>query len=120
VEGKSFDQLTRTIGAQANRRGMIKVAAAGALSTLGMGALGRAALGQDVSAEAGFEGDNCDSNTDCRRGLFCNTNLSNPRCEYRRSCGGKKNDACRNDNECCRNRNLECRNRRCKRRRRRR
>jgi hypothetical protein len=115
VDSNRFDHLSRLIGAQTDRRSMFKTAAASGLAIAGLGALGRTALGQDVNIEAGFEGDSCDSNSDCRRGLRCNTNLTNPRCEYSRSCGGTKNQACKQDGECCRNRNLECRNRRCKR-----
>jgi hypothetical protein len=115
VDVNRFDHLTRTIGEQTSRRTMFKTAAGGTLAALGLGAVGRVALGQDVSIEAGFEGDSCDANSDCRRGLVCNTNLTNPRCEYKRNCGGRKNDACKSNHECCSNRNLECRNRRCKR-----
>ena len=115
MDANRFDRLSRTVGEQTTRRTMFKAAAASTLAVVGMGALGRAVAGQDVSIEAGFEGDSCDVNKDCGRGLSCNTNLTNPRCEYPRSCGGKKGDACKNDNECCSNRNLGCQNRKCKR-----
>lgn len=113
MDTNRFDNLSRLVGEQADRRRMLKTAAAGTLAMLGLGAVSRVALGQDVSAEAGFEGQDCDSQDDCRRGLICNH--SRNRCEYRRNCGGKKGDACRNNGDCCKNKNLICRKRKCRR-----
>lgn len=113
MDGNRFDNLSKTIGEQTSRRGMLKTAAGGTLAVLGLGALGRVALGQDVTAESqGFKGDDCESDDDCRRGLICN---SASRCEYTRNCGGRKRDACKKDNDCCNGKNLECKNRKCKR-----
>ncbi len=113
MDANRFDTLTRTIGEQRNRRDMLKTAAAGTLAVAGFGALGRAALGQDVSIESqGFKGDDCDTDDDCRRGLICN---AGGRCEYKKNCGGKKKDACKKDNDCCNGKNLICKNRKCKR-----
>jgi hypothetical protein len=113
VDQYRFDTLARHIGQQADRRSMIKTAAAGTLAVLGMGAVGRAALGQDVDAESnGFKGDSCDDSNDCKKGLVCN---DNGRCEYKRNCGGKKGDACKNNGDCCKGKNLKCQNRKCKR-----
>ena len=121
MDANRFDSLSRSIGEQRNRRDMLKTAAAGTLAVAGLGAFGRAALGQAVSAESqGFKGDSCDDNDDCRRGLVCVLRSSgNRRCEYKRNCGGKKNDACKNNGDCCKNKNLTCDNRKCKRDRRR-
>jgi len=92
---------------------MLKAAAGSALAVAGLGALSRTALGEDVTAASnGFKGDSCEISDDCRTGLICN---SNGRCEYKSSCGGKKNQACQNDGDCCKNQNLECDNRKCKR-----
>ena len=115
MDAHRFDRVARIVGEQTNRRKMFKAAAGGTLSVLGMGALGRVALGQDVSAEAGFKGQACVDSGDCRRGLVCDTTLTNPRCKYKRNCGGKKSDACQNDGDCCKGRNLTCNNRKCKR-----
>jgi hypothetical protein len=113
VDQNRFDHLTRHIGEQTDRRSMFKTAAAGTLALLGVGAFGRAALGQDVGAESqGFKGDSCDENKDCRKGLICN---DAGRCEYKKNCGGKKGDACKNNGQCCSNKNLKCQNRKCKR-----
>jgi hypothetical protein len=112
VEDVRFDRLSRTIGAQTDRRGMLKAAAGGTLALLGVGALGRpAAAAQDVTAESnGFKGDKCDNNNDCKKGLRCG---NNGRCEYKKNCGGKKGAACKNNGDCCGN--LRCKNKRCKR-----
>ncbi len=113
MDSKRFDALARHIGEQTNRRSMMKTAAGGTLALLGLGALGQAALGQNVSAESnGFDGDDCVENADCKRGLICN---SGGRCEYKKNCGGKKNDARKNNNDCCNGKNLKCQNRKCKR-----
>jgi hypothetical protein len=116
VDSNRFDHLARIVGEQTDRRRMLKVAAGSALAVAGLGALSRTALGEDVTTESnGFKGDPCDSNSDCKKGLICNTNNTNFRCEYRNNCGAKKNQACKNNGDCCKNQNLECDNRRCKR-----
>ena len=115
VDAIRFDRVARIVGEQTNRRNMMKAAAGSALAALGMSAVGRVALGQDVSAEAGFKGQACVDSGDCRRGLVCDTTLTNPRCKYKRNCGGKKSDACQGNSDCCKGRNLTCQNRKCKR-----
>ena len=116
MDANRFDSLTRRIGEQTNRRDMLKTAAAGALAVTGFGAFGRAALGQDVSAEdQGFKGDDCDNNGDCKKGLVCKQKNNRKRCEYKKGCGGKKNAACKKNGDCCKNKNLKCQNRKCKR-----
>jgi len=113
MDSNRFDTLARRIGEQTNRRNMMKTAAGGTLALLGLGAVGQAALGQDVNAESsGFDGDDCSENADCKRGLICNSDGS---CEYKRNCGGKKNDACKKNNDCCSGKNVTCSNRKCKR-----
>jgi hypothetical protein len=115
MDGKRFDRLTRMLSRQTHRRGIAKVAAGGALSVVGLNALSRAALGQDVSAESqGYKGDDCFDNSDCRQGLKCDQDKQV--CQYPRNCGGKKNAACQGDAQCCKNKNLECKNKKCRRR----
>ena len=112
MDANRFDALSRVIGAQADRRAMVKAAAGGTLAALGLGAFAGDVLGQDVGIEArGFKGKPCDNNRECRKGLKCNQNRG--KCEYKNNCGGKKNDACRRNKECCRG--FECRRRKCKR-----
>lgn len=114
MDANRFDRFSRAVGARTDRRDMLKTAAAGTLALAGLGAVGRAALGQDVTAESsGFKNDNCDVDDDCRTGLICNQ--SRGKCEYKRNCGGKKGDACKNTGDCCSNKNLKCQNRKCKR-----
>jgi hypothetical protein len=125
VEDMNFDRLSRAISEQTNRRGMLKVAAAGTLAALGLGAVGRAALGQDVTAEArGYRRDDCSRNANiCRQGLECDPDTLT--CEYKdtksRRCGGKlrgkKNDDCEQNSDCCKRKNLTCNknNNKCKR-----
>jgi hypothetical protein len=114
MDANRFDRLTRSLSDATSRRGTIKVAAGGALAAAGMGALGSTVFGQDVTTESkGFKGDDCSSDNDCRRGLFC---ASSGTCKYTRNCGGKKNDACQGTAQCCKNRNLRCINRKCRRR----
>jgi hypothetical protein len=78
---------------------MLKTAAGGTLALLGAGALSRVAFGQDVSAEAGFKGQNCNSDKNCKQGLYCEQ--SRGKCEYEKKCGGKNGDACKKNNDCC-------------------
>lgn len=114
MDANRFDRLSRAVGARTDRREMLKTAAAGSLALVGLSAVSRAAFGQDVTAESsGFENDSCDVNNDCRTGLLCDQNRG--KCKYKRNCGGKKGDACKNKNQCCSNKNLICQNRKCKR-----
>jgi hypothetical protein len=116
VDGNRFDNLARVIGEQSSRRRMMKVAAGSTLAVLGIGAVGRAALGQRVDAEArGFRRDDCSNNANiCRQGLECDPDTLT--CEYiqtkSRRCGGKfrgkKGDDCESNSDCCRRKNLFC------------
>jgi hypothetical protein len=116
VDGNRFDNLARNFGEQSSRRKMIKAAAGTTLAVLGMGAAGRAALGQGVGAEArGFRRDDCSNNANiCRQGLECDPDTLT--CEYlqtkSRRCGGKfrgkKGDDCESNSDCCRRKNLFC------------
>lgn len=113
MDANRFDDLARRVGDQADRRRMLKTAAGGTLALVGLGAMGQAALGQDVDAESqGFKGDPCDDDQDCRKGLICK---SNGRCKYKKNCGGKKGDACKRDAQCCKRKNLICKRRKCRR-----
>lgn len=110
MDTNKLDNLSREIGEQTDRRGMLKTAAGGTLALLGMGALTRVALGQDVEAEKGYKGQKCKRNKTCKKGLTCNQDGV---CEYKASCGGKKNQACKKNRDCCGG--LKCINKKCKR-----
>jgi hypothetical protein len=115
VDDNRFDSLTRKVGEQTDRRSMLKAATAGALGLMGLGVLGREALAQDVSIESkGYDGDKCQKNKDCKKGLRCdkNNNKKNGRCEYKNNCGGKKGDACKNNGDSCGG--FKCKNKKCK------
>ena len=99
-----FDDMTRDVGEQTHRRGMLKAAVGGALGLLGLGALGDVVL-----ARKGFRNDKCKKSKDCKKGLRCN---HNNRCKYKKNCGGKKNDACKKNKDCCGG--FKCRGQKCK------
>ncbi|MCA9878881.1 MAG: hypothetical protein KC442_13910 [Thermomicrobiales bacterium] len=115
MDSNRFDNMSRQIGEQSDRRQMLKTAAGGTLALLGMGALSRVALGQDVEAEAGYDGQKCKRDADCKKGLTCkiNTGSERGRCRYKHGCGGKKKDACKKDKDCCGG--FECKNKKCRR-----
>ena len=50
MDAKTFDRVARIVGDQTSRRTMFKAAAGSTLAVLGMSAVGRVALGQDVSS----------------------------------------------------------------------
>ena len=116
MDGKTFDRVARIVGDQTSRRTMFKAAAGSTLAVIGMSAVGRVALGQDVSTSAtGFKGDSCDDSGDCRRGLICDQRLNQPPMPVSGAAEERKGDACKNDGHCCNNRNLVCENRKCRR-----
>lgn len=109
VDTNQFDNISRQVGEQTDRRGMLKTAAGGTLALLGMGALSRVALGQDVEAEGGYKGQSCNKNKNCKKGLECS---NKGKCQYKKNCGGKKGDACKKSSNCCSG--LKCKNKTCK------
>ena len=109
MDTNRFDNISRQIGEQTDRRGMLKTAAGGTLALLGMGALSRVALGQDVEAEKGYKGQKCNKDANCKKGLSCESG----RCQYAKGCGGKKNDACKKNKDCCGG--FQCKGKKCKR-----
>lgn len=114
MDANRFDSFSRAVGERTDRREMLKTAVAGSLVMVGLGAVSRVALGQEITAESsGFEGDKCTTNGDCKTGLTCDKDRE--KCEYKSSCGGKKGQACQNTSDCCKNKNLKCKNKKCKR-----
>lgn len=115
MDANRFDNMSRQIGEQSDRRQMLKTAAGGTMALLGMGALSRAVLAQDVEAEAGYDGQKCKQDSNCKKGLTCKiaTGKDRGRCRYKRGCGGKNKDACKKDQDCCGG--FECRKKKCRR-----
>lgn len=136
MDADRFDRFARHVATRANRRGLLKWSAGGALALITANAL----RGQ-AAADSGFEGDVCDTSADCKTGLICegsSTGLlggtlagaeygppgvsiplidgKSGRCRYR---GGdncaKVDQACDRDSDCCGDLNLVCRNKKCKR-----
>jgi hypothetical protein len=113
MDADRFDDLSRTIGEQADRRGVLRAAFSGALGLLGLRAFGDGAL-----ANKGFEGDKCKKNKQCGTGLKCkgakkkkHKKDKKGRCRYKDGCG-KKDDFCKNNDDCCSTR--KCRDKRCR------
>ncbi|MFN8594041.1 MAG: hypothetical protein U0031_21515 [Thermomicrobiales bacterium] len=111
MDGEQFDDLSRSVGEETSRRGMIRAAAGGALGLLGIGVVAEEAL-----AKKGYDGDKCKKNKDCLKGLKCKGDKNNNknkkgRCRYKDGCG-KKDDACKKNDDCCGSR--KCRNRKCR------
>ena len=136
MDDTRFDRLTRQVGQQSDRRTMVRAALAGSLALLGLGV-------RDQASEArrrrnrrahlvGYEDDPCETDDECLTGLTCEggrtgiapgfpTPIPLPiitgkpgRCRYRRSCGGRRGDACKNNGDCCSGQNLICRRNRCR------
>ena len=119
MDSTRFDRISRVVGEQKSRRGMLKTAAGTALALAGMSAVGHTLLGADVAADSnkGYSGDDCSNNPNiCKKGLRCN---DDNKCEYKHKCGskrrGKAGNACKNNHDCCKKENLICDNKKCKR-----
>ena len=81
-----FDDWTRQLGTQQDRRGMMKAAAVGTLGLLGLGALRNDALAKKK----------CKNNKDCNNGKKCKVGKC-VQCTKNSDC--KKNQKCKN-NKC--------------------
>jgi hypothetical protein len=106
MDAERFDAISRALGTQSRRRGMLKVAAGGALGALGLSRLTDSAL-------AG----KCDTNKDCRGNDVCDKNKC-VECKSDKDCS--KKDICDRNKcvECTRNKdckkNEKCQNQKCK------
>ena len=84
VDDRQFDDMTRAVGMQSARRGMLKAAVGGALGLVGLSALTDRALAEDVVDEA----KKCKKNNDCPKNKVCVS---------------KKCVECKNDKQCSKN-----------------
>ena len=87
MDANRFDAISRTVGAQQDRRGLLKTAAVGGLGLLGLSA------GHDVALAK-----KCKNNGDCKNDQICkNKKCKNVQCKNSGDCG--KNQKCKN-NKC--------------------
>ena len=103
MDDQQFDSVTAAIGAATARRGMFAALLGGALAIVGA-----ETLAQDLGVAQG-DGDECDDDDDCGRGLFCKRvkkRKKNGRrettfeCRYIDGCGENK-DFCFDSDDCC-------------------
>jgi hypothetical protein len=88
VDETHFDSLTRSLGTQSARRGMLKVAAGSALGLVGLSALSDRALARY-----------CDRDRDCRGNDVCDrANNRCVECLNNKDCG--PNQRCTRNNNC--------------------
>jgi hypothetical protein len=113
MDDDRFDVLSKSVGEETSRRGMLKAAAGGVLGLLGLGA-----LSDGVWAGKGFDGQKCKKNKNCGTGLECrgakkkkNGKDKKGKCRYKNGCGDK-GDLCKNNDDCCGSR--KCRNNNCR------
>ena len=97
MDDRQFDEITRTVGMQSARRGMLKAAAGGILGLVGLSALTDRALAEDVVADAR----ECDKDKDCKHDDVCNT-------KKHKCVECNRNKDCKNDQKC---RKHKCQNR---------
>jgi hypothetical protein len=135
MDPQRFDRFTREIGSRTDRRSALRTVAAGALATLGLGAVAR-----QTRAGSGKDGASCTTSSDCETGLVCEgasngllngliangpygppaaATLFGPSegtCRYRSDNCGKSGQFCNRNSDCCNGLNLECRGHECQRR----
>jgi hypothetical protein len=104
MDDRQFDDMTRVVGMQADRRGLVKAAAGGVLGLVGLSALADRVLAEDVVAEA-----KCKKDKDCSGNKVCD-NKKCVECKSDRNCSGgsvcKQNKCvrkCNNNNDCKKN-----------------
>ena len=127
MDANRFDQLSRQVGRQSDRRRMLKSIAGSALALVGVGAVQRHA-----GAQSGWEGSNCFSDADCEGNLVCEGVGLSPlgeliasgygppfaadifgqrpgSCRYpgENNCG-RIGEPCQDDGDCCNGLNLFC------------
>ena len=134
MDPQRFDQMTRQVGTQTDRRHIVKSVASGALALLGLGI-----VQSRTRAASGKDGDTCSTNADCETGLICQgasrgllggivaegpygppyaADLLGPSdgtCRYRDGNCAKSGQYCSKNSDCCNGSNLVCRGHKCKR-----
>ncbi|MFN8591973.1 MAG: hypothetical protein U0031_10990 [Thermomicrobiales bacterium] len=134
MDPRRFDQLSRQVGRQTDRRTIFKTVAGGALALVGLGAAQRQA-----GAVRGQEGDSCTSSGDCQTGLTCQgassgllggilgSGVYGPpiastlfgattgTCRYRSDNCARSGQYCERNSDCCNGLNLVCQGHECQR-----
>ena len=108
LDDQRFDDMTRVLGRQSARRGMLKAAAGGVLGLVGLSALTDSALAARCRRNSDC-GNNercvnrrcveCARDRDCSSGQFCVDNVCVD-CRRNRDC--RNNERCNNRGECVR------------------
>ena len=88
MDSARFDTLTRSLGTQSARRGMLRAAAGSALGLVGLAALSDGALAKY-----------CDKDKDCRGNDVCDRRKNRcVECVNKKDCG--PNQKCNGNNKC--------------------
>ena len=101
MDNNRFDAMTAAISMASSRRGVMSALLGGTLALAGIDTLAK-----NLGAEAKKgDGDPCDDDTDCGRGLTCEkikdkNGKKKRECEYVDGCG-KKDDYCQAKGDCC-------------------
>jgi hypothetical protein len=108
MDGETFDQIARTMGAAQTRRAALRTAAALGAAVLGGRSL---AAGAQTVEPAGHkcQGKSCNKNKNCGHGLKCS---KKGKCEYKHGNKGGKNDTCCHNNDC--KGKFKCKHNKCK------
>ena len=108
MDAERFDAISRALGTQAGRRGMVRVAAGSALGLLGLSRLADSALARTCNVDS-----DCNRNKVCARGK-CVECKSDKDCSNKTTCQNNRCVECTRNRDC--KRNQRCVNRRCRRR----
>ena len=105
MDAERFDAISRALGTQSRRRGMLRAAAGGALGMVGISRLSDSALAAKCKNDNDCDGKDvckngkcveCKNDDDCKSGEFCDDNTC-VECLKNKDC--KKNQRCKN-NQC--------------------
>ena len=107
MDADRFDAISRALGTETRRRGMLKAAAGGALGVMGLSRLNDSALAKK----------SCSKDKDCRGGDVCDKNKcveckSDKDCSKKDFCDRNKCVQCTRNKDC--KKNEKCQNQKCK------
>ena len=108
MDDRRFDEMTRVLGGQSGRRGMLKAAAGGVLGLVGLSAVADRASARECRRNRDCRNNDrcvnrrcveCDRDRDCSSGQFC---VSNECVDCRRNRDCRSNEKCNNQGQCVR------------------